>query len=361
MLVLVGASLAALIGFTALAIDLGMLYDAQNEAQRAADAAALAGASAYLDYPSAFEAEAYTRDRAYQYATQNTIRGAAIDSAEVVVQPNTDRYTVYVRINHPFVPMLFGKIFRPFYSIAAAATAEAAEAGQIACMKPWAIPDEGYSPEDIGQLDTLKAADENASGVDSYFFPFVLPHDPTITQTCPQAGNQWGGFHPRGATNGGNCGITNPPGSNACWYRANICNENCATVDAGVPYDVQKGDMDGPTAQGVNAILAADPNVQFNPSTGRLERNGSEIDFSETDRVVKVALYDKATYTHPDQTAISFTGFAYWFLEFSPAGSHTYYNPDQQPPILGRFLFFAPGTGGGTQTGPFARYLRLIQ
>ena len=119
--------------------------------------------------------------------------------------------------------------------------------------------------------------------------------------------------------------------------------------------------MDGPTAQGVNAILAADPNVVFNQSTGRLERSGSEIDFHETDRVVKVALYDPATYSHPSQTSISFTGFAYWFLEFTPPNSGTYYNPDQQPPILGRFLFTAPGTGGGVATGPFSRYLRLIQ
>ena len=58
MLVLVAVSLGMLIGFAALAVDFGMLYDARSETQRAADAAALAGASAYLDYPTALEAQA---------------------------------------------------------------------------------------------------------------------------------------------------------------------------------------------------------------------------------------------------------------------------------------------------------------
>jgi hypothetical protein len=46
--VLVAISMTLLIGFAALAIDLGQLYVARAELQRAADAAALAGASAYF-------------------------------------------------------------------------------------------------------------------------------------------------------------------------------------------------------------------------------------------------------------------------------------------------------------------------
>ena len=49
-LVFLAVSLGALFGFMALAIDLGMMYVAHEDAQRAADAGALAGASAFLDY-----------------------------------------------------------------------------------------------------------------------------------------------------------------------------------------------------------------------------------------------------------------------------------------------------------------------
>jgi hypothetical protein len=286
----------------------------------------------------------------------------------VTVQPSPADFAVYVKVRREAIPLLFARIFSMGFSdVEASAVAEAAAAGEIACMKPFAIPDESYTPDDIGQLDTLKAADENAatgSGVDSYFFPIVLPHDPNIRQTCRQAGNEWGGFHPKGGIMGGNCGETNPPGSNSCWYRANICNENCAVMSTGTDYPVQKGDMDGPSAQGVNALLAGDPDVEWDPDTQRLTRDGEPIEFSETGRVIKVALYDKSTYYHPSQTMIQFTGFAYWFLEFANAtntSQHQYYNPAEQAPILGRFLFYAPGTAGGEMAGPFSRYLRLIQ
>ena len=46
--VLVAVSMLAVLGFCALAIDMGMLYVAHNDAQRAADAEALAGASALM-------------------------------------------------------------------------------------------------------------------------------------------------------------------------------------------------------------------------------------------------------------------------------------------------------------------------
>ena len=48
-LALAAVTVAALAAMSALAIDVGMLINARSEAQRAADAAALAGASAFRD------------------------------------------------------------------------------------------------------------------------------------------------------------------------------------------------------------------------------------------------------------------------------------------------------------------------
>src|SRR6266704_1025254 len=47
-LVTVAVLLVVLVGFTTLAIDTGMLFAARTQAQRAADAAALAGASTFV-------------------------------------------------------------------------------------------------------------------------------------------------------------------------------------------------------------------------------------------------------------------------------------------------------------------------
>src|SRR3989442_14432547 len=50
-IVMVAVTLVVLLGFLALGIDLGMLFAARTEAQRAADSAALAGASAFVENP----------------------------------------------------------------------------------------------------------------------------------------------------------------------------------------------------------------------------------------------------------------------------------------------------------------------
>ena len=74
-LALVAISMTALTGVGALAIDLGMLYKARADALYAAEAGALAGASAFLDYADPFSLAARTEaaDRAIEYARRNRI------------------------------------------------------------------------------------------------------------------------------------------------------------------------------------------------------------------------------------------------------------------------------------------------
>jgi hypothetical protein len=167
-------------------------------------------------------------------------------------------------------------------------------------------------------------------------------------------------------------------GCRACWFRANICNQNCSDVSVGPTYNVVNGDMDGPTAFGVNVLVVQDPEVWFNTTDNKLYRGATPIEYTETSRTIKVALYDEATISHPSHTTIAFTGIALFFLEYGPytqtgwqSGGfhHPYrslpsgfglYDTQNQMPIVGRFLAFAPGVGS-TSTSPFALYLRLIQ
>jgi hypothetical protein len=143
-------------------------------------------------------------------------------------------------------------------------------------------------------------------------------------------------------------------------------------LSIGPTYQVETGNIAGPSAQGGNVLLALDPHLTWNPyggqhGTGGLERNGTPVDPTQqgvSPRVIKVALYDTTTFTHPSDAAsgIQFTGFAYWMLEWKNLSKWTFYDPDNQnEAIVGRFLFYAPGTAGGAQTGPFTRYLRLIK
>lgn len=77
--------MVVLVGFAALSIDVGYLYTVKAEAQNAADSAARAGASVFLDdtlrqvsgggEPTALDLEAATRTS--KFAAQNTVRGTA--------------------------------------------------------------------------------------------------------------------------------------------------------------------------------------------------------------------------------------------------------------------------------------------
>ena len=78
--VTVAAMLGILVGFTALALDSGILYSDRTQSQRAADAAALAGAFTFVADPKSSQpatAEAHARAT----ALKNTVMGVAIDSA----------------------------------------------------------------------------------------------------------------------------------------------------------------------------------------------------------------------------------------------------------------------------------------
>ena len=69
--------LVVLLGFGALAVDVGLLYSARTAAQRAADAAALAGAFTFVVNPaSAQPSTAY--DNAMSTALSNNIRNYLI-------------------------------------------------------------------------------------------------------------------------------------------------------------------------------------------------------------------------------------------------------------------------------------------
>lgn len=146
----------------------------------------------------------------------------------------------------------------------------------------------------------------------------------------------------------------------------------------GPTYNVVNGDMDGPTAFGTNVLIAQDPEAWFNTADNKLYRGSTPIQYTESSRTIKVALYNPATVTHPSQTTLAFTGIALFFLEYGPytqtgwqTGSWHFphqslptgfglYDTQNQTPIVGRFLAFAPGVGGSS-TSPFALYLRLIR
>jgi hypothetical protein len=143
-LAIVAVMLVGLLAVMALAIDLGMAYTGRAEAQRVADSAALAGASAFLDFVDPLDAVGDAHDRAEEYAELNYVRGrtvvAEVPEVRVWVIPDSQR--VRVRIQRTGLPTWFARFLgRTEMTVAAIATAHAAAAGSTECAAPFAVPD----------------------------------------------------------------------------------------------------------------------------------------------------------------------------------------------------------------------------
>lgn len=156
-LVFLGVALVALLGVMSLALDLGMLYVARNDAQRSADAAALAGAYSFFSSNCLaagtcgpiFEPGAISQAQAV--AAQNLVL------QESVVPQNPDDFSFdFSRPNEPqvsvtiqrsvargnAVPTIFAKIFGTYLAtVVATATAEAYQgASSVSCVAPFLVP-----------------------------------------------------------------------------------------------------------------------------------------------------------------------------------------------------------------------------
>ena len=264
--VTVALAITALLAMLALSIDLGALFNARSEAQRAADSAALAGASAFLEYQQS-QARQAAESRAVEFATENTIRNQNIEAGEVSVSIDLDSSTVHARVRREAVPTWFaGLLGIDAVNVAAEATAWAGAAGAAQCVKPFAVPDmweettddlngnriwdEGerwsYDPDsgdryagysgpgsggsetgygsgwrngevdglgrrydrDYGRRITVKVTSPRDAFVPSFFLPWVLPSDGDQAEcgSRPGGGNNGGGNNGGGNNGGGNSG-----------------------------------------------------------------------------------------------------------------------------------------------------------
>lgn len=401
-LVLVAISLAVLLGMGALAVDIAAALSWRAEAQKIADSAALAGGSAFLDFARP-QAVAPAQDRAYEYALKHTIKGEAVDSAEVQVVVIPDSQKVRVRVGRDGMPTWFARVLGiDDVDIAAVAAAQAVAAGTSRCLKPIALPDlwddadddtngnrmwdqgeewvwepeEGdtYRPldpdipisqqpdstsyggdwrntttgvnRDYGREIQIKSADPNdpynyAPGI---FYPWRLPEDPDQPD-CTTAGG--GGNDAGGAV-----------------FRRNICSCNNSPVKLGVPYQIEPGNMVGPTFQGINELVDLDPSVQWGPSsdgtfTGPIRTetvDGQTVNVPAMDspRIMKIALFAPNVLDGSGMQDIVFNNFALLFLTGKQG------NP--QAPVTARFMRYVSGEDDeDVVDGALVRYLRLVE
>lgn len=417
-LALIAVSLTALLAATSLAIDMGQFMTARGEAQRIADAAALAGASVFMDIKFADNqtmAEDSATFRAKDYAARNAVRGVSVDSAnDVVVQVMFPEEKVRVYVRRVGMGTWFARFAQIFsVDISAMAAAQAVPSNGVTCLKPWAIPDlwlelngqagTGGKPKPNTDADGDGYWDEN-EGV------WQLNDDPVVTGPPSSVDERYKVYDPdnpndlagtgyltlhrgpnrdRGALlvikpqqpggSGGPQSISSPfffawdidpsdqvtPAEGASQYRADIRDCSVHTVYKDTTYYIEPGNMVGPTRDATNDLIAEDGNSTYwDDQLGELVSTKYTNNPEASPRVVTVAVFDPSLIPGligaggPGDATIRFELFVKIFIESGSGGQGKYVGLE---PIKARFLGIAAGTERDEDAVASVKQLILVE
>ncbi len=412
-ILIIAVSMIFVLGMAGMAIDLASLYVGRSEAQRAADAAALAAAQ-YLagngctSNPGGTISQAcedIAKQQAVAVGNQNLIAGASpkmtlgditflsTSTNDPQVQTIAARDTAR---GNP-MPTFFVKIFGiDTANVSARAIAEAYNpAGEpnpvgAKCLKPWLLPNcdpdhtqatvggpisqycdgqaqfvEGTDPEHAtivddlgnvsqggvqGELITIKSSKPSDASGPSKFYPVYLPADANDPSLCPSC-----------ATGGAGSG----PASGSL-YRQNIacCNQTQIVCGTNTIQPIT-GDMVGPTGLGVDCLIhqkgnsgqdILDPNTLLMTAGSRNPYgNALGAPIQNSDSLVTVPLYEGFTLcpgnSCPSQITVNVVGFLRMFIKDEVNGNVEAYVIDVAPCPAGGGPGPGPGGGGGVIAG----------
>jgi len=377
-LIFVAVSLAACLAFSVLAIDVGAILVTRVQLQNAADAAALAGASALLN-----QGEDEATDRAITVAGQNMaledgMQPVVISDADVTFPTPARCKVVTHRTEATGDPLL--TFFSPVVGVAdrvaqvtATATAEYYFVCGVECLKPWSIPDRWDDTDNDGQYDYAEPyTDVNGNQQHDPGEPYTdrngngswdpdEPYDPNSTgylppgdvgthvilkHGTPQSAIVPSFFYavdlpPLHSPEG-------PPQTGASNYSWNIGNCNTSFVELGDSLQVEPGNMQGPTRQGVGDLIAQDPDAYWDNGTNTVQ--GSS--YGTSPRVIKIAFFDPRYTPQSGRSFVIVSKLGAFFVEgLGPQNS-----------VVGVFMGLnTPGTACDPGQPQLLTSLRLIE
>jgi Flp pilus assembly protein TadG len=308
-LVFVGMSLMALLSACMLAIDVGMLMTARSQAQNSADAGALAGATAlyYDDYDDR-TATGPAVTNAIDAAEANLVMSNTVVVKpedvkfpnDALGQPNRVQVTVRRTVD-TLIAQFFGMATA---DIIAQATAEVSPANAMTCVKPFTIPDKWIEVQDApwDGTDTYDAFDNKGNPLpkgDIYIPAEDANGNANPDYTGYNNESQRGQRLVIRAATGTNITVSfyfslslfGVTGGDE--YRWNIDNCNTGIMKYGQPLVQEPGAMAGPTIQGIEALIAKDPDAKWD--TGTNDIIGSKYN-GQSPRVFPIPLYDHIFY-----------------------------------------------------------------
>ena len=310
-LIMVAVCVFALVAFSAIVVDYGILWASRGQAQSAADAGALAGAVAFAGSAS----NAHATASATMFAQQNPVWGVATAPGDITVHPlpypcpanaggqpegcirvdvmrgapdffdNTHTNTLPI-----FFASMLGVVSQ---SVRATATAQATSGNASECPTPWAVADKwlevdnaapSVDPTQWDQYDVFKI------GTDVYRAPLVgQPGPPTgftlkddkgyqVVLKDDDTGDYSSGWS-RIIEFGPNGGNVLPELISGCpaWvpqvglWAGQSCEDRDDTDYARGCINVKTGTVQGPNRHGVEDLIALDSTAVWNPSTKQVD------------------------------------------------------------------------------------------
>jgi putative Flp pilus-assembly TadE/G-like protein len=367
-LAFVALGFMGLLAASMLAIDVGMLMTARNQAQNSADAGALAGATAlaYNDFDDRTPTgPAVTNALAAAQANEVMRKSVAVKPADVTFPNDPDGNPTRVQVNvfrtaarssngeSGPVATLIAAIFKiPTADISATATAEVSPADTMTCVKPFTIPDRWLEPgpKPSTETDTFDPATDiynpdpkkpNYSGYDP-----VRDTGTVLTLKTDNSSKIAPSFYFAWDMEGEDSGADD--------YRWNIGNCNIQKMGFNDLFVAKPGNMVGPTKQGMDDLIALDPDAKWDEGTNKVVNSNAKSGLSP--RVIVIPLFDPVYYftgKHNGRNAdLKFVNYLGFFVEQMKGKE-----------VVGRITPVGGLRLGGkpTPAGAFPKVIRLVK
>jgi hypothetical protein len=357
-LFIAAASLLAIISMAGLAIDLVALYVGKSEAQRAADAAALAGASAFVSTGCASggidclssSVETLATQKATATGAQNLVGGQtpSVPTGSITFSrgdgATPTRNPLITVVASATLPTFFMKIWGvTSNTVSATATAEAFNpAGSTSgptycasCLKPFLVPN--CDPNHLVAKSDLNAnttCPTVGGGTNNYQSYFINPNNNgQLVNSGSVIGEQWT-LHTSAAPSQ-YYDIATGGSQSGSVYRSVISGCSTVVITCGQTLQTLNGNKVGPTEQGVQSLIHANGsglgqgqdtiNTSTSPftmtagSSNPYVKGGTSI--TQSDSLVTVPVYDGSALS-PGGSTVTVVGYMQLFIQNTDGGAN---------------------------------------
>jgi len=320
------ASLVAIFAFAVLAIEASILMTTRTQLQAAADASALAGATGLV---AGDQAEATLR--AINFASYNRATQVGYDPVNITPADISFPQDGFIRVRTHRTRATGDPIQGYFLRVINPASDNLAEMTAVAmasvidvcgsrCVRPWAIPDRWDDANANGIFDTGETYDAITTG-------YQAPADvgaPIVLKTGnPQQAIEPGIFYPVDYPP-----LNKYPGEDPLtggdWYRQWISECSPYLIEPGDELQLEPGNMVGPTMQGIDELILADPNATWDAGSKSVINSA----YGMSPRIGLVPLFDPTLPPTSGRNSVTVTKIGAFFIEGVAPGNQ----------VVGRFI-----------------------